>query len=343
MYRKPESAAGRPLRQSLAALLIGLAFSAGASANETVCPNAELLSAKLVTDICWGCLFPIRIAGVPFGGGPPGASNQSVCACNDDLGVPRPGWTSGMWEPARIVELVRFPGCAPALNGARLPLPNRRQLGSGGDGTFDNADKVFYHYHYYAFPLLIMMDLWLDSHCNAGGYSDMDLMYLSELDPTWNHDDLAFFVNPEAAAVANPLAVTACAAEAVTAAAGETIDSLFWCAGSWGHLYPLSGYDANAGMVQNTSKLATRAVAALHRRGMAWQTMGNSALCGGYINPMLPKRQYKWTMFFPLPEANQAHVTGSPATLWGAGRMLPGVGEDAVYILWRWNDCCNLL
>lgn len=48
------------------------------------------------------------------------------------------------------------------------------------------------HYHYYAFPLLIMLDLFIKQTCNADGYMDLDIMYMSELDPTWNNDELAF-------------------------------------------------------------------------------------------------------------------------------------------------------
>ena len=98
------------------------------------CPDAELFSGKLITDICWACLFPVRIAGIPIGGGqaPSGATNQIVCACNDALGVPHPGFTIGMWEPARIVELVHSPRCSPALGGIRLPLGSRRLLGTVG-------------------------------------------------------------------------------------------------------------------------------------------------------------------------------------------------------------------
>jgi len=56
------------------------------------CQDSELLSVKLITEICWECLFPIRVAGVSLGSGtvPTGASNQSVCWCDDALGVPHP-------------------------------------------------------------------------------------------------------------------------------------------------------------------------------------------------------------------------------------------------------------
>jgi conjugal transfer pilus assembly protein TraU len=92
--------------------------------------------------------------------------------------------------------------------------------------------------------------------------------------------------------------------------------------------------------------------------------MGNEALCGGYIDPMFPKTQYKWSMFFPIPETGTssitytetnedgttsegslptsgAHVTGQNVFLWGEDRQIPAVGEDSLYVVWRWLDCCS--
>lgn len=352
-----------------------LAFLAAvASANEPAttgdpsCQDAQVLSGKLISDICWTCMFPIRIAGGSFGGDsdkvPAGASDKSTCLCYDGLGVPHPGFVVSLWEPARLVELVRAPGCAPTLGGLKLPLSDWRAQGTAGSGDLDVGDLAYYHYHYYAFPLLAMLDLFIQPRCNPDNFQDLDLMYMSEVDPTWNNDELAFFVNPEAAAVANPVAQAACAADAAAATAGHPLDDLFWCAGTWGALYPFSGKDlATGSMPENTSLLATRAVAALHRRGMAWNVMGNDHLCGGQIDPMLPKSMYRMSMFFPMAEAGDtitftrdnadgttradqtrtagSHVIGESTFTWGEWRMIPAVGEDAVYILWRWNDCCS--
>lgn len=336
----------RQLIHTIAAVAIMALSSAPAWSQEdvssgTICPDSKILSGKLVTDVCWSCMFPIRVAGVSFGGGdaPSAAAGGATCSCDDALGVMHPGWVQSMWEPARLVELVRFPGCSPIIGGARLPV-DQRALGTAGLTNKTGQDKAFYHYHYFAFPLLVMLDMFTEPRCNAGGHMDMDLMYLSELDPTWNNDELAFFTNPEAAAIANPIAITSCAADAAAATAGSPIDSMWWCAGSWGTMYPLSGSDTAAGMVQNTSMLATKAVAALHRRGLAWRTMGSDVMCRPKIEVMFPKSQYKWSMMFPVAESNDSHVTGESVMKWGLGRTIPGFGEDAVYMLWRWTDCC---
>ena len=33
------------------------------------CIDANIISGKLITDMCWDCIFPLRIGGVPMPGG----------------------------------------------------------------------------------------------------------------------------------------------------------------------------------------------------------------------------------------------------------------------------------
>ncbi|WP_207462136.1 TraU family protein [Azospirillum sp. SYSU D00513] len=328
----------------LLALLLG-GYSTSALADES-CRDSELFSGRLMTDICWTCIFPIKVAGIALGGGgsaPPGAAEASFCLCHDPLGVPKPGVTIGMWAPARIYELVRKPGCSLSLGGITLPVSDRRMQGTAGGAEFDEGDKHFYHYHTYAFPLLIMLNLFVDDNCVGDGYFDFDLMFLSELDPTWNNSELAFFTQPEAAAVANPIALAACMADATAATLGTPIDQLFWCAGTWSNsLYPFTGWDeAQGSLAENTNLLAARALAATHRRGLAWRTIGSDAMCGGQIDPIFKKNGYKWSMFYPLSESNGSHVTGESDYRWGSWRNILGLGNDTSFILWRWTDCCS--
>jgi len=310
------------------------------------CQDANIISGKLITDICWDCIFPIRLAGIPMttgGDAPPSrAVDSPLCLCQDDLGVPRPGITTSMWEPARLVEFQRVPGCSSVLNGTRFPF-DRLNQGHHQRGGKRGAQGTFMHYHFYAFPLLTMLDMFTNPGCIADGYIDLDMMYMSEVDPTWNNDELAFFSNPEAAAVANPLAVAACPADAVASTAGRPIESLFWCAGTWGLVYPLSGNQYTmSGVVKNTSLLKVKVLAALHRRGLAHRTMGEDAMCEGKIDVTFSKEMYKYTLLHPLPETDDAHVTGESTFSWGMGRTIPGIGQDLIYTIWRWNDCCNI-
>jgi conjugal transfer pilus assembly protein TraU len=309
------------------------------------CPDGNILGPRMITDICWDCIFPIRIAGIPLVAGsrgiPSRAGNQVGCFCRDGLGVPRPGLAVGMWAPSKLIELVRAPGCSPALGGLLLPGFDPLFRGTLGDATFNQGDASFWHYHTWSFPVLAMLELFVEAECMAGGMHDFDLLYISELDPTWSDSGLAFFANPEAAILADPIVQAACAADAAAANLGRPVDELFWCAGSWGGLYPFVGtYNSPTSPVRVTSLLAARALAAQHRRGLAWRTMGNDAMCRGVIDPMLPKSQYRMSMVFPLPEARGNHVIGESTFLWGEWRNVPGRGPDPVYIIWRWTDCC---
>ncbi|MTJ94352.1 MAG: conjugal transfer protein TraU [Desulfovibrio sp.] len=339
--------------------------SSGTSKDPT-CPDGELLSAKLITDICWSCIFPIQVGGVKLFGGdnpvPIEAADDAICACNNANDVPTLGITLGMWQPAQVMEIVRGPGCAPALGGITLPLGNAYFRGTTGHGVHSGQEKAFYHYHKYAFPLLAILELFTAPHCFGDGFMDFDLVYVSEVDPTWNNDELAFFADPEAALTANPIAAAACIGDAAMAAADQVSNVMYWCAGSWGLLYPFSGQmDANGSMPRKTSLLATRAIAALHRRGLAWQTMGNGAVCKAYIQPMFPKDMYRMSMFYPSNEGSGtasipsgggsgqtlstigSHPIGQSTVMWGSWRSWPITGEDALYIIFRWNDCCASL
>ncbi|MFA0393498.1 TraU family protein [Vibrio sp. 10N.222.54.A1] len=330
------------------------------------CDDASVLDSSMFTDVPWNAMYPIKLAGFnisPTGSGAPsGSTNDFLCSCEDDLGIFVPGYTQGMYEPARLIELVRKPDCMMSLGGADLNLTSGRAQGNiGHNESQDGESLAFWHYHYYAYPLLLMLEMLVPSRC-GDGYMSMDLLYLSELDPTWMDAELGFFANPEAAIFANPVSIAACVADNVAAATGKPLDELFWCAGAWGGLYPLTGFVQNKSSVPSkTSLLATRSVAALHRRLLARRTMGEDALCEAPFFPTIPKTQYKMNMMYPIPERGDtrtvsqeqadgsvtqssygeggAHEIGTPAMLWGEWRNVPSK-EDNVYLLWRYNDCC---
>jgi len=309
------------------------------------CQDSQVISGKLITDICWDCILPIRVAGNPMkpGGDPPpeNSVDEPLCGCQDDLGLVRPGVTTSMWQPARLIEFQRVPGCSSVFNGTVLPF-DRLNQGNHMRGGKAGAQETFMHYHYYAFPLMTMLDLFANPGCVTDGYMDLDMMYLSELDPTWNNDELAFFSNPEAAAVANPLATAACPADAVASTARNPIDSLWWCVGTWGTLYPLTGNQYTmSGVVENTSLLTVKVLAALHRRGLAHRTMGSDAMCEPEIDVTMSKQMYRYTLLYPLPETERSHVTGESSFAWGMGKTIPAIGQDLIYTIWRWTDCCN--
>ena len=264
--------------------------------------------------------------------------------CFDDAGMPQPGIVTSFWEPYRLVEHETVPGCMAALNGTKLNI-NESNLGSQGGSEISAPDRVrFNHYHYYSFPLIHMLELFSGKGCNPGGYSDFDLMYMSEIDPTWNTPEISFFSNPEAALFANPAAAVACMPDAVSSAVNHPINQLFWCAGTWGMVYPLAGdMNERMGILKGTALATVRILTQIHRRGFAYGTMGADAMCGGKIAPYFPKAQYKFTLAYPIAETQSSHKTGTLVEGWGAGKLLPGGSEEPIYLVWRWLDCCNRL
>lgn len=325
------------------------AFDEGGSG----CYDAEVLSGKIFSGVCWSCVFPIILSKLPISADgadriPPGAADSNVigtCMCFDNLGIPKFGVRTSFWEPVRMIELERQSGCASVLGGVHLPFDRLNQGKQQRLSTAEdqgNDGETYRHYHFYSFPLMYMMDIFVPSRCNPGGYMDLDIMYLSEIDPTWNNDEIAFFTHPEAALIASPLGPIACVPDVFGANIGQPIKELYWCAGSWGVIFPTSGNVlSKEGTLKTTSLMATRALYALHRRGLEWRSIGDDVMCGGAVSPYLPKNQYRFQVFHPVAETEDNHVLGEMVFTWGLGRTIPAVGEDPVFLIWRWLDCCN--
>lgn len=319
---------------------------------DALCEDSGLLGPKLFTDICWACLFPIRVAGISItpGSAPAKATDKTFCLCEKGTsGIYTPGITTSMWEPARIIETVKTPGCSPTLGGATLPLGSKRSYGrlnTDNHSMTGSHDGSFYHAHYYAFPLLQILDLYTPTQCNADGYTDLDIISFTEIDPTWNNPALAFFQHPESAAVANSVAQAACAADSALVTAGqEPLESLWWCTGTWGNIYPLAGATFSQDQNRTTALLGAKLLAQQHRRGLARKTMGDENMCSASIYPTLPKSQYKFTQFWPKSQTQSSMWLGAPPQIWDGGpsRHTPGTGNDSMYLVWRWTDCCSKL
>lgn len=316
--------------------------------DNTTCPDSSLISGKLISNTCWTCLFPIISMGMAFGGdkdeAPDDRYKNPFCLCKDNQGIPYPGFTYGLWMPAKAVEFVRQPGCLSMLDGATLGF-DRTAQGEWSQKDHDATDNSFAHYHFYTFPLLIVLNMFERIECVKDHYVDIDILFLSEVDPTWSDDTIAFFTNPEAVIFGNPIAALACIPDATSATfLQKPIQSLFWCAGSWGSMYPLTGNHASSyGGVHDSSLFTARMLTALHRRGFLKTTYGEDALCDSSVTATLPKTQYKITMLYPVPETKSAHVIGESTLMWGASRQVPVTGEDFIYLIWTWNDCCMAL
>ena len=387
------------LRHLLAALMILLFASSFSFATTTTgkvnpaCPDAKVFSNKLITAIDWDTLYPIRIAGAKLGGGrvPDGAADPRMfCICPDNNDVPRFGTQIGMYRPSRLFEIVRAATCSPTLGGTMLQK-NTRLIGGPKAMEFDTTDTTFYSVNIWAFPLTSMLNLFSSVRCGTDYYVDIDLINTSAVDPTWNDDELSILFTPESFIFATPAGIAMDLIDATSSTAGRPINKFIGSAGAWGHLYPLTGTAMTVGSpIQDSSLIMAKSLAKLHRIGFARRTMGKDVMCKAKISPTITKTQYKFSMFFPVPEISGrlsdmfqkwtggtpgstttgtyedgtpqtdddasldtsnlttfgdrkipgSHVFGASTYLWGEWRNRPGTGEDFLYIMWSWIDCC---
>ena len=317
------------------------------------CRNAGVFSTKLITNVCWTCVFPVKLSGFVISGDKfkdrqpsNAADSKGLCVCYDELGIGMPGIPSSLWEPFRMAEYVSTPGCSQVLLGKRFPFDRLNEGTAKENDTSDQKNGVqgysYKHYHYYSFPIATMLSMYIPENCNPGFYNDLDVMYLSEVDPTWQSDELAFFTNPESALFANPFTAISCIPDAFATMVNSTFETLWWCAGSWGTLTPPSGNIAAGTHPLNASSLElSRMMYVMHRRGIEWGTVGKDNACGGSVQLTLPKEQYRFSLFYPVSETEDNHILGRAPIFWGSLKLIPGMSEDPIYIVWRWLDCCS--
>lgn len=358
------------------------ALPSGGAGGDPLCPSANIIGSAMITNICWECIFPIRVGGFEvFGGGyapPAEAAGDLLCICDDPFGpLPRIGTSIGLWLPTHIYESTYHPGCSPTLGGVSIGIADRRYMGDEGMQEFDLQQQSFNHSHVYTFPATVMLELF--TACGFGP-GDVDLLFMSEIDPTWNDPQLALYTNPFGAFAASLPAAAACVPDAISASLGFPIDTLFWCAGTWNTtLPPLTGMLHNMGPVQFSAMTSLRTLANSHLRGFQRSHVGDSAQCYPRIDPILNRSHYRWQAIWPRPEggplnaiarafssadaaasgapppdfsapldpsaldstATSNHASGESLLRWGAALTIPSVGELPIYMLWSWQDCCG--
>ncbi|RQQ01110.1 conjugal transfer pilus assembly protein TraU [Burkholderia stagnalis] len=297
--------------------------------------------ANPITDICWSCVFPISLGGTPIiTAGQEDTSNPSglLCACGAVVGL-----KIGFWEPVRRVDVTRVPYCFVSLGGVKIDPGIRAPEGEIRQQQ-DLTKQSRYQVHWYLDPILFWLEVLLDFSCLETG--SFDVAYLTEIDPTWNDDELTMLLNPETFLFGNPIAQAACAGDCVLSSAGFGSNALFWCAGCNGSIYPFNGHvQAHISHVQASSLLVQRMTAKLHREGLMWGTSGGDALCGATIQPVMDKSQYKYQMLYPIPETAKidgrcCQPYGRTTAIWGAGKSYPYKGEDFSYMVFRKKNCC---
>lgn len=314
--------------------MIAFMLAAGVNMSATPCDDGSFMNP--VSDVAWGCIFPVRIGGVArYGPNDPeeGEETDSVlCQCATAT-VPRIGISISFWEPARIIDTVSEPWCMMPL-GKRLSNP---QPGSqaGTLSSMDGRASAFQQMHYYQFPAWAILDLFTDLPCMEE--TEFDVMMMTELLPTWNNDILSLIVHPESVLFANPLSQVACAADAAAAVGGRSRNELFWCMGSWGSAYPLAGRITAGDYVEANAGLAARAIYLMARIGLLKDT--NYDGCAFRYTPIWKKRSYKLQMIRPVTDSSCVPL-GRTGMLWTSMKQPPVKGNNFSWMMFRRVKCC---
>ncbi|MEQ5974172.1 conjugal transfer pilus assembly protein TraU [Serratia liquefaciens] len=315
-----------------------LLLSRTASAADPACEGRFV---NPITDVCWECIFPLSIGSIAVStGAQPDTANPAspiqFCPMPPPI-FQRIGMAVGYWEPMALTDVTRSPYCMVNMGGFNL------NVGSIGTGTAGQSDKdvpgAFYHVHWYKYPLTYWLSIITSAACLQGG--DMDIAYLSELDPTWGDSSLTTILNPEAILFANPIAQGACAADAIASAFNKALDPLFWCAGSQGSMYPFNGYVSNEfSPLQSSVLVSERMAFKLHRQGMVMNSIGaDVAVCYEYPSPILPKERWRYQMVNMYPDVAQCHPVGRTVMRWEIGHNPPHSRKNFGYLMWRKRNC----
>lgn len=297
-----------------------------------------------ITDVCWSCLFPLSIGKTEIAkGSNPDTQNPSspICACGTP--IPRIGLSIGFWEPTALVDVTRKPYCFVNLGGYEMNMGAKYKMGMVD--AKQGINESFYDVHWYKFPLMYWLNLLIQGACMQET-PDFDIAWITELDPTWADDELAMIWSPEAVLFSNHLAQAACAADAMASTTGFLpMSILFWCAGSQGSMYPLSGFNQNhVGGVMTSTLLTERMTYKMHRELLVWDSVGQDGLiCEQYPMPVMPKERYRYQMVNPVASTSKrdgCRPFGYSSALWESGHTIPVTGEDFGYLVWRKKNCC---
>ena len=353
-----------------------------------------------ITDICWSCIFPLFIGPIPMVFNPvnqkggtiiddnkaippalPFASSGKLplgtCPCKDRAMILPIGLMMSWYEPTRFVDVTRSPFCMVGLGGVDMSSGLSGLLPAPGYGDETHGGQVlssFYQAHWFLDPIMAILGI-IDTACNIGASKSMDLLFMSEVDPTWNDDSLSIIFSPEVVLFSSLPAQLACGIDCIgsslpniqsdnklivpapyyvrtttstnPASATNPSKYLFWCGGCQGSLYPLNGNNSdNAYAVQSSILSAFKLNGLVHRMGLEDMTTGIFGMCNNISPDMfLNKAEWKYSMGYPIPQTYSpqcCNAFGETDATWNSGASFPYTGEDFTYVMYHERDCCFL-
>jgi conjugal transfer pilus assembly protein TraU len=304
-----------------------------------------------ISDVNWEEIFPIRVAGITVAAGgtydTPDMASSTICTC--PLPPPvyrRTGVPVSYWEPARLVEVVKTPYYFPTI-GRKLNIGRSAGAGLGANSSQVEAgpgnarpELSFVNAHYFAFPVWSIVGLIVDGMCVEAG-SGFDVLYLTEVDPLWSDDSLALYIAPEALLFANPLTEMICMIDAASVNIYTPLDILFWCIGSGGYSYPMTGNVLDAKANDTASTAAARMIYKLSREFLVCDP--GIWYCSCVSSPIWKKTNYKLHTARPSREPFAWPIGKSSLFRGPVNPPIRGAGGpegEFLWVLFRKHICC---
>lgn len=253
------------------------------------------------------------------------------------------GWTVDVgvvwqyWEPFLLIDT------SSSANYSAM-------LGEGGTDTLNNVingrnssssgkevnESTFYQAHGFLLPLMVYQP------CDRTDYG----AWWSEFDSTWQNDELAAVIEPEATIYANIAMQLSCEADAVATNLGSPLDAMPWCIGSGGSSYPLTGHVDNDNMVQASNTAAARLLYKLCRLLMICDPAYSYCAGSCTYTPVWIKSHYKMYPVRPTRWMTTAFPVGMTEELYGAGLNPPyagtlGSNDEFLWVVHRLHRCCS--
>lgn len=263
-----------------------------------------------------------------------------VCTCSTP---PRFGVKIRYAEPLGLIETTSKPFFFPSFN---INLNYLSGLFDVGNNLASHGTTMQVHYLWY--PVFWVLGLLTDVLCLQVDPTSIDIAYMSEVDATWKLDELNDYIQPEKLLYANPIAQSICVADCVASTFQNPLNTLYWCDGCEGAIFPDTGNDAErAGNdLAGRNLLDVRLIDKLHSSFLFWVTDPAEAIAGESIPsplcspvpyPRIVKSQY---LLQPAcPATRFALQIGTMPIAYEFFGKAPGF-EDYVNLVWRYRTCC---
>ena len=314
-------------------------------------------------------MLPIKIGGIEVGktedidmSGISTDSTDASFLCTCEMPPPifiRVGISISFWNNVGILDTSTIPYCFPQLgmslssisSGVEAGLSVLGKPGVGGANQFGARSSggkddqfVTAHTHFASFMnLMQIISEAIFSMCL--GVNTNIAPQMSEVAFWWQYDEWGVLKNAEAFLVANPVAAAACMAESLSVSLGKkNLDLLFWCAGTWGSMYPITMNVGSGVPLTAYGILAARNIAERFQTAQLLDTTGYQML-NGYCQPIpiyfTPKSDINIYPIWPQKK-NKRFPIGYPSELWGVGLDNPSNLGVMSWMVYQKRDCCYL-